>query len=710
MGVWILEGLASDCSEALFERYCQALDDGNSGASILALVDSRSRDRWLARLAGSWRARQEDRIMTPYSWIKRELELWWPRVEERSDLPPPPAGKRVDLPVFVQIDLAQYLMERITAPYRARSGAFAGSRTPEALRYIHLLDTLARGVENQLSPAEAIERLRAAARPVDLPALDGVAPCIELYREALLRHRILDQALAWELFTTVLLEDPLYRAHQQATTRVLLVEALDEATPVAAQAYAVVAESCAEAVLGVREDGSQRAYVGADAAGARARWPEAVRVAVPARTPSLASLGHSLRQALAPRPPAGTGDDPQFPPGEQLVVRETSGYLEMLAAVVDDLALTLRDTPPADVAIVAPALDPLLIFWLRSKLAGLGYELVVRAGSHRLLDHPPAAALLTLARLGVGPADPDRAASDLADRRRLGTPARHEWLGLLERLTAADAFALAPIADRLATEPSLDLAGLTELVARDLANLAPLAAEGLPGWVHEARLEPPLTLAALLGGAFAAVLGPCLVARDRKRHPAAPGAAPAGLSEAGQRELGHMAQLCATAERFDAVVERLGTGGTLAERLADFAGFLASGAIADRPYFGGQPHQDAVVLATASWFAQQGDPVAVQFWLDTRALSWRKSDARELTNPMALRRDRPAGPYLLSEDERDQDAKLGRTLLACCARATRQIRTYAALVDATGREQAGALAELLGDRMSAETAAVGVAP
>ena len=790
MGVWILEGLASDCSEALFERYCEALDGGYSGASILAVVEPRSRDAWLDRLAGSLRSRQEDRIMTPFSWVKRELELWWPRVEEHSTLPPPPAGLRADLPLFVQIDMAQYLMERITAPYRARTGAFAASRTPEALRYVHLLDTLARGVENQLSPAEAIARLLAAARPVDRQGLADVAPCIDLYREELLRHRILDQALAWELFATVLLEDPLYRAHLATTTRVLLVEALDEATPVAAHAYEIVADGCPEVFLGIRQDGAQRDFVGADAAGARARWPQAVTVAVPPRSPSLASLGQSLHRALAPQHLAGSDDDPdpETPrrlPGvpvparpsravrgrdveqedgeggrdpslsleDPLVTREFPGYLEMLAAVVDDLAITLRDLPPADVAIVAPALDPLLIFWLRSKITGLGHELVVRSGSHRLLDHPPAAALLTLARLGVGPANPersdgavldgpamDRGTSDRPGHLDLGAPARHEWLALLERLTDADAFALAPIADRLATGSGTDLDRLAELVARDLADLSPLAIEALPGWVLRERSDPSPSLSALLGGAFAAVLGPCLVARDRKRRAAPTGSldpdaspstlprqptgaadgeraaiqansfgTPARLSEASQRELGHMAQLIDTAERFDAVLDRLGTGGTLTERVADFARFLASGAIADRPYFGRQPHRDAVVLATASWFAQMGDSVAVQFWLDTRALTWRKSDVRELTNPMALRRERPEGPYLLTEEERDQDSKLGRTILACCARVTRQIRAYASLVDAAGREQTGALGDVLGDRTSDADAAVGAA-
>lgn len=652
MGVRILEGLAADCAEALFDRYFQALDDGLSSQSVLALVEPQTRQSWMARLDASGRERLEDRVMTPFSWVKRELELWWPAIEARLVAPRDPL--LAIEPMIVQMDMAQYLMERFTAPYRQATDAFRQSRTPRGLRYIHLLDSLARGIENLLSPAEIAERLATGVgRPEERIVLADVGPCLERYRESMLAHRLLDQALAWDCFVNLLLVDPRYRAHLAASTRMLLVEALDEATPLALRAYQIVAEGCERVCFGFRRDGGQREYLGADPAAARQAWPEA-------DIEEVSSGGASIEAA-----------------GKQgLVLIERTGYLDMLEALAQDLALALEGSSPGDLAIVAPSLDPLLIFWLRSKLATFGLPLVLEAGSHRLLDHPSAEALLSAALLA--PAGP------LADRLT-----RDQWLGLLEHVTGGDPFALAPIAGRLAVSSDLpdrmELAELSDAQARRFGRLV--------GWLARQGSEPARSLSGLLASAFSSVLGPCLVEQTRGEGLSLDGPGPGRLAQ--------MAKLVDAAERFDRVLDRLGEPDAVMHRLGLLCGFLRSGAIAERSDPGLAPEQ-AVVLATASQLSQGARAFDIQFWLDVASARWWKSDARELTNARVLRRTRPLGPYGPDEDQRDMDAKLDRVLLACAARTRREIRAYASIFDAAGRENTGGLVDRLAGKTSAE--------
>ncbi|MBU6428613.1 MAG: hypothetical protein KGR26_06370, partial [Cyanobacteria bacterium REEB65] len=628
------------------------------------LVEPQTRLRWLEPLdqAAGVASRLEDRILTPFGWIKRELELWWPVIDAAIE------GKPGLEPRIVQIDMAQYLMERFSRPLRA-AGALRGARTPPVLQNIHLLDALARGIENRLDLAEVSQRLLAAS-PQAAAMLGGVPECLEAYRQGMRKHRLLDQALTWEAFANALLHDPRYRERLATTTRVLVVEALDEATPLALEVFQTVAASCTDVFYGLRTDGGQRRYLGADPAAARESLADRAIVSAAAEGSSLVSIGRWIQASLSgnPAPP---------PANPSITYAERTTYLDMLQALLDDVEQWLTGSAclaPADLVILAPSLEPVLLFCLRDRLAALGHDLYVLSGSNRLVDYPHAAALLALGTLATAPTDP--------------LP-RHDWLWILQLTTGLDPFALAALADSLSTAPELP-----EPHALPIAEAIP-GYQRLFTWVSTSRSNPPATLGDLYGTAFAQVLRREALSKtpDPPGHPGSSGLP----GEVALRELSQLAQVVDAAERFTAIADRLGDGGTLSERVARFGQFLWSGAIAERPFFDREPHRHSVVLATASQFAQRGDRVAVQAWFDTSSSRWWKSDARELTNAQALRRQRAPGPYTPDEDQRDMDAKLGGLLVACSARATREIRAYSALVDATGREQFGGLAEPLAE-------------
>ncbi|MFN3431323.1 MAG: hypothetical protein ACK46X_15380, partial [Candidatus Sericytochromatia bacterium] len=126
-----------------------------------------------------------------------------------------------------------------------------------------------------------------------------------------------------------------------------------------------------------------------------------------------------------------------------------------------------------------------------------------------------------------------------------------------------------------------------------------------------------------------------------------------------------------------------------------FLGYLLGGTLAERPFRRPGTARGSITLATAAKYAEDGRPVAFQFWLDVGATSWWKSDMRELTNPRVLSRHWDGEPYTPERDETESDAKLGRILWTNCLKVRRGLRWYASLVDAEGREQTGALPHLM---------------
>lgn len=714
----ILAGFPGEgLKRALWERFNRLLEAGVPSDAILVLLESPTRSRWTSLLKGEEeshiqpsarkatgdsgfsRATGPQQIHTPAAWIRQELTTYWPLVEERlRDWGFQPSGKGYAEPRTVSVDLAQYLMVNFTREYRAQ-GCFEHARSPLFLQNVQLLDTLSRGIENGFSLVDPetgevsaaglarrlCDRLRVghAGSAHERSLLDGVETCLELYIEGMLRHRLLDFALQLELYASVLLVDPRYRERRLSKLRHVLVENLDETSPRMQEILKALHEmgaggtdrpphffatlqAQAPADHASRILGGLREYVGSDPVGALEWTRDWQRMPPSDGTPLLADLGSALHDALlgevrSLRPSPGT-----------LVMRGFEAHPEMLDAAIADLAALLDSgIEPEHVAVVAPAIDPLLIWAMRDRLSKLstrkspqGVPLYVFAGTNRLVDYRPVRVLITLARL----------AHDWGDR-----PDRFALIELLELVTGLPPLPLAKIVDKLCPDGRLGLPEQLTLLGLEAPEEALHRYERLLTWLDAVRESLPATLAEFFRRGFAEVYAPARLTRGAEAS-----------DEAWQREVSQIGQLIELAERFNGVVSRLKPE-TPETWGRDLVRFLFGGAIAERPFFQREPHRTSIMLSTASQLAEKGfarrdDELKVLFILDFGSDRWWKSDRREFTNSRVLSVRWNGLPYDKETDDFQKNEKLARVLRACCFKVTEQLRVYSSKTDAEGRE------------------------
>lgn len=720
MPVELVVGPSPVVSDALFERYlgmCREV----GGERVLALVDGGAARDWIRRLRELRLPRGEDRVLTPGAWARRQLDLWWPLIEPElaAGSWDRPAGVP-DEPLFVQADLAQALMAAAVAPIEARTGAFATARTAPAMRHVHLLDTLHRASEQDLTLDEAARRLELGAATPDVARYrQHILPCLEAFRDLALRHRVLDAALTWWVFGRFLLPHPEFGAYLRREVQGLVVSGYEEAGPLlrrAILAAASVAGAAGRVTLGWRADGGQRSAAWRSVQEALSDWPEAVRTDVG----DIPWEGPPARVELALRAPAM---------GKRLTRIQTASFPEMLDCGVTEAAAARE--AGYSVAIVLPRVTQLQLWWLRRALAARGIPAIVTTGTNRLLDYRPVRVAMTLAGVAFPQAG-------------LPPPDRDEWTDVLEEITGEDAYVVAGLADELAADPAILLAGSPEAAGgpaddalarlrRGFGELAAmtLAADRQAAGAMVRAANPQAAGAMARNTADSAAHRVADPVADREAEwatswlaaradaeSATAGVTPspptlggvfrvlfARLYDSPDWEAAdQIHQLVVTAERFEALDVRLGgcwgdrpAVPGFAGRLGRFFDFLLAGGFAERPMSIRPAPEDAVIVATASRFAQDGAVVDVQIWLDCSSPAWKKSEDRELTNARVLAAERPEGPYGLDEDEADAEDKLARTLLACVARARQRIVCLASLLDAEGREQPGGLADILGE-------------
>ncbi|MEB3223269.1 MAG: hypothetical protein VKS61_14435 [Candidatus Sericytochromatia bacterium] len=697
--------------QALQDRFAGLLARGVPSDRILVLVEARTRAAWQGLVEGRDTPSGGHRIHTPIAWMQQELGLWWPLVAER--LSALGMGEAAVEPAFVQIDLAQHLLEQFAGSLRGEDGRLiAGTGGQPRFQAIQILDGLARGIEHGASlltpPAptawlaevgwaseapvagaclalagEIVRRLEAGATPVQelqaIPAKVGAA--VALYVAGMLRHRLLDHALVLEAFAALLWPEDAWQAHLRASTDHVLVEALDETPPRLQALCRALAEAGLGVTCSVRGDlsevathpyrGGLREYVGADPAGAwalAASWPSE---AVPPPHAPLADVGRALRDGLL-----GAPRQVRAPAEAVSLALDHVAPTDMLEAVVADLAGVLATTAPSRTAIVTPAISPLLVWTLRTRLEALGWPLYVFAGTNRLSDYRPVRLLLTLARLGhPGWGLP---------------PSRFELLELLEAVTGLDPLRLGRVAQRLLTEGGLAGADVLEetLPGLDAAHVGRYTL--LLDWLAEARQREAPGLEGFLEDAFARIYVPFRAGTPGGLRP----------DEVWLREVSQIGQLVELAARFEGVDRRL-HGAERAGWGHRFLAFLAANPIAERPFFQREPHLGSVMLTTASQLAEQGflgpdEALSHLFLIDAGSPRWLKSDRRELTNPRVLANAYAGGPYSPERDVADTREKLGGVLMALCLKVEERLWVHGCLVDEEGQDNLGPLPDLLG--------------
>lgn len=635
--------------DELWERYLALLSEASSD-QILVLVESSTRSNWNERLKTLSTPTQGHRVVTPIAWIQQELTLWWPLVE--SGLIEHGFSPTGEPPLFVAIDIAQYLMGIFTQEPR-ETGLLADAKMPPHFQNGQILDAFARGVESGIASWQDTkvipQRLREGA-PESNYAKE-VEEALQCYIKGTLPRHILDHALTLDLFEKILWPHPLYQKAFLQHTHHLLVENLDETTPLLQKIFCKMEALGVETTFTLQRDpegdfqGGLREYIGADPFGAHSCIEDPQIIP---NTPPLLELGRGLHQGIR-------GDLQTISIPEEHLSLELGhlSYASMLDSVEKTLRTLLQQVPPNAIALVVPALDPLIIWSLRSRLERLGTTLYVFAGTNRLSDYRPVRMLITLAKL-------------CHPEWKLPS-GRFELLELLETVTGLNPLRL-----------SRYLVG--ESLEGELPGSAKQHYEHLKAWIETQRETHQPDLGRFFQEGFAEILATHLPAYD----------------EEAQRQVSQIGQLIELASRFRAVDERIHEG----EWGNRFLEFLRENPIAERPFFNREPHRDSVMLSTASQLAEKGflgpeESLKHLLLLDIGSERWWKSDKRELTNARVLSHRWKGGAYTPEDDEKDQNEKLARVMMACCLKVTEKLWIYGSLCDSEGYENRGDLPYLL---------------
>lgn len=640
-GTTIIQGATgSGKSAALLQRYRDWVAAGYRTDQILVLTAG-------ARQAAQWRedlglgATGPVAAYSFFRFIQRELSLFWATLQERV-----PALQGWIRPEFLDSDVAQCRMQALLEPQadrfhqvlKAPPGRIAG-QIAGSLGLV--------SAANGLDPEAMAQRLAAAESAGKAPLYPAAGALLDAHWQSCLQAGLLDYGLALQLFTQHLMADAAYRDHLQGRYRCLLVDDLDETAPAEQAFLTLVAGQMAAVAFGYNPDGGHSAFLGADPEGARALVETAAeQVDLPGSHTCSTEL-FAGAQALA-ECVLGGAEGRRLTGG---VARQIACDLrgDLIAAVAAEVgALLAEGTPPEEIAIIAPYLEPPLVAHLRHALAALPEPVVLQVlgPGPRLVDEPAVQAVVALASL-VCPA--------------WRIPSSRGFCTALARLR----FGLDPIrAARL---------GQAIWQAGDLPDDADQAART---WLEAARQrawEPDELIQAILFEQLAPQLD---------------------LSQ-----IRHCQQLLFAAGRFRTARERFGPGafGSAYLPVLTEASLTALPSDDLTPSEGPGP----VVLATPYGFLTRRLTARVQIWFDIASDGWCGSNARELTNPYLLSPRWPDGERW-SDTLADRARRVAgaRTVRALARRCTGSLILTQCSLSPWGFEQEGSLAEAFADLLT----------
>ncbi len=592
-------------------------------------------------------------VATVGGLARRMIDIFWPLAAEVAGFAGPD-----ERPTFLTLETAQYYMARVVGPLIEREGYFDAITIDRNRLYSQILDNLNKSAVVGFDPAEIAERLKGAwmGEQAQSRVYDEAQSCAVRFRRYCLEHNLLDFSLQVSVFAEHLWQEPLCRDYLTETYTHLIVDNVEEDTPVAHDIIYSWLGGAASGLIIFDQDAGYRSFLGADPESAAAMrdlcddtagFTESFVV-----RPMMAVLGAAFDRILRPAdaapggtpgetgdaesagpPPAGKRSrattERRFMPGEISRVLRFENHRfhpEMLDWVAREIRGLVHDegVPPGEIVVLAPFLSDALRFSLAHRLA----QVDVLARSHRpsraLRDEPAVQTLLTIAALahpqwGIVPATHDVA---------------YAMMSAIEDLDLVRAQLLTQMVYRREDERP-ELVSFDEINV-DMQQRITFAFgeryERLRGWLGRYANETPAPFDHFLSRLFGEM-----------------------LSQPGygfHRDLdgGRVAaMLIESVRKFRWILPELPEGVALGQ---EYVRMVRAGVIAAQYLMPWQaPAEDAVLLAPAYTFLLSNRPVEVQVWLNIGGQGWWERLYQPLTHPYVLSRRWLLGKVWTDADE-----------------------------------------------------------
>ncbi len=685
-----LEGVAgTGKTTAGVARLLRLLAEGVPADSILVLTPQRTLSapftdalRGPAAPAGG-----EVTVLTLGGLAQRMVELFWPVVAPAAGFAQPNRP-----PIFLTLETAQYFMARLVGPLLVE-GYFDSITIDRNRLYSQILDNLNKAAAVGFPHSEIGARLTAAwvGESVQARVYAEAQECADRFRAYCLAHNLLDFSLQYELFAQRLWLLPACRDYLTRRYTHLIVDNVEEDTPVAHDLLAAWLPTCASALVIYDWEAGYRRFLGADSRGAyrlKTLCNKYVNFTDSFVTsPEVHTLEAKLARALGAKQSAepvavvmGRGRarvdasamsfdaqpaEPAAPalPSDGAGVRPALDFTshryhpEMLDWVADEIAGLVhgRGVAPKQIAVLAPFLGSGLRFALDNRLTARAVPVRSHRPSRSLREEPVTTCLLTLAVL-----------------------AHPAWGAPPSKFDVA--YTLTQAIDEM------------DLVrAQLLTDVVYRVRDGAPVLGSFADIEPAMQerITFLLGGRYEGLrswLGAQANERRKTKDERRPsiGRGHSSLVTRHSSELDHFlarlfgellsqpgygfhgnfsagevtANVIESARKFRQVMGRAALGAQTADAgpkkmlAQEYVGLVQEGVVAAQ-YMRSWRRQptDAVLLAPAYTFLMSNQPVEHQFWLDVGSSGWWERLNQPLTQPYVLSRTWQAGAEWTDLDE-----------------------------------------------------------
>jgi hypothetical protein len=689
------------------------LDSGVPARSILVIVPQRTLATpfYETLRRPTVQAGGQVTITTLGGLAQRMVDLFWPLIVEQAGFAHPDRP-----PTFLTLETAQYYMARLVRPL-LEEGYFDSVVIDRNRLYSQIIDNLNKAAVVGFPHTEIGERLKAAwgGEQSQRRIYDEAQTCAVRFREYCLAHNLLDFSLQVEVFVSHLWagssELPggdgagsLCRDYLLETYTHLIVDNVEEDTPVAHDVLKEWLGRCRSALLICDYDAGYRRFLGADPESGRGLGDACdERVAFAdsfVTSPDLQALGSELGLSLNRPVEVGkqerVGSDSRSEPASprsgnvRAVLRyESHRYhpemLDWVAAEIVELVHE-RDVSPGEIVVLAPFLTDALRFSLMNRLA----LKEVPARSHRpsraLREEPATRCLLTLAAIahpgwGICPSRFDVA---------------YALMQAIDGLDLVRAQLLAEILYRVQDgRPHL---GPFDQINATMQERLTYALGGRYGrlqeWIEEYAGEPGKDGSGggeeALDHFLSRLFGEVVSQEGYGFHVNFDAARVAdNLIESIQKF-----RRVAGGDALRSDNNQLPDGKSLGQ---EYLEMVEDGVIAAQYILGWQPQpEDAVLLAPAYTFLMSNRPVDYQFWLNVGGGGWWERLYQPLTHPYVLSRHWPSDATWTdgNEVESRQDA-LFRLTLGLIRRCRRGVFLGLSDLGEQGYEQKGVLLQAI---------------